>query len=149
MLTRLFLFLLVGLGGASLAMQMAWNSRLRAATGSAVLTTIISVLVTLLSLVLVWFSGLTPKGSVPAFGSLPRWAWFGGAFAAWYLVTALIAVPKLGTTMVFSLVVAGQMITALILDSTGAFGVPQIPFSPSRALGVALLLGGVLLVQRR
>lgn len=149
MLTRLFLFLLVGLGGASLAMQMAWNSRLRTATGSAVLTTIISVIVTLLSLVLVWLSGLTPKGSVPAFGSLPRWAWFGGAFAAWYLITALIAVPKLGTTMVFSLVVAGQMITALILDTTGAFGVPQIPFSPSRALGVLLLLAGVLLVQRR
>src|SRR5437762_13898289 len=78
MFTRLILFLLVALGGAGLTMQMAWNSRLRAATGSPVLTTIISVVVTLISLILVWASGATPRGSIPAFTSLPRWAWFGG-----------------------------------------------------------------------
>ena len=57
MFTRLVLCLLVALGGAGLTMQMAWNSRLRASTGSAVLTTIISVVVTVFSLALVWASG--------------------------------------------------------------------------------------------
>ena len=149
MFTRLVLLLLVALGGAGLTLQMAWNARLRTATGSPVLTTIISVFVTLLSLALVWASGATNRGSIPAFNSLPKWAWFGGTFAAYYLVASLIGIPKLGAAAVFSLVIAGQMVAALILDSTGAFGVTQISLSTSRVLGAALLLIGVILIQKQ
>ncbi len=148
MLTQIVLILLVALGGAGLTVQMAWNSYLRTATGSAVLTTIISVSVTLLSLLLLWASGLTQRGAIPAFESLPKWAWFGGVFAAYYLVASLIALPKLGTVVVFSLVIAGQMVAALTLDSTGAFGVTQISLTPLRVLGVTLLLAGVVLIQK-
>ncbi|MCC3416512.1 MAG: DMT family transporter, partial [Microcoleus sp. PH2017_07_MST_O_A] len=129
--------------------HMAWNARLRSSTGSPVLTTMISVFVTLLSLALVWASGATNRGSIPAFNSLPQWAWFGGVFAAYYLVASLIAIPKLGVAVVFSLVIAGQMIAALVLDSTGAFGVTQISLSVSRILGTALLLIGVILIQKQ
>jgi transporter family-2 protein len=149
MFTRLALFLLVALGGVGLTIQMAWNSRLRTSTGSPVLTTLISVFVSLLSLALLWASGTTSRGSIPAFGSLPKWAWFGGIFAAYYLVVSLIAIPKLGAAAVFSLVIAGQMVAALILDSTGLFGVAQIGLSTSRVLGTALLLMGVILIQRQ
>src|SRR5260370_41011271 len=149
MFTRLVFLLLVALGGAGLTVQMAWNSRLRTATGSPVLTTIISICVSLLSLVLVCASGATERGSLPAFNSLPKWAWFGGVFAAYYLVASLIAIPKLGAAAVFSLVIGGQMVAALILDSTGAFGVAQISLSASRILGTVLLLIGVILIQRQ
>jgi transporter family-2 protein len=149
MFNRLVLILMVTLGGAGLAMQMAWNARLRTATNSPVLTTMISVLVTLVSLVLVWASGATNRGTIPDFHSLPKWAWFGGAFAAYYLVASLIGIPKLGAAAVFSLVIAGQMVGALALDSTGAFAMAQIPLSPARVLGTILLLAGVLLIQKR
>jgi len=149
MITRLLLFFLVALGGAGLTLQMAWNSRLRTATGSPVLTTIISVFVTLLSLVLVWASGATNRGVIPEFNSLPRWAWFGGVFAGYYLVASLIAIPKIGAAVVFSLVIAGQLIAALVLDSTGAFGLARISLSTSRVLGAVLLLIGVILIQRK
>ncbi len=149
MFTRLVFALLVALGGAGLTVQMAWNARLRTATGSPVLTTIISVCVTLVSLALVWASGATDRGTIPAFNSIPKWAWFGGVFAGYYLVASLIGIPKLGAAAVFSLVIAGQMIGSLILDSTGAFGVAQISLSASRVLGTALLLLGVILIQRR
>jgi hypothetical protein len=66
MVTRLILFLLVALGGAGLTLQVVWNARLRASTTSPVLTSIISVLVTLLSLALVWASGATERGALPA-----------------------------------------------------------------------------------
>jgi transporter family-2 protein len=147
--TRLVLFLLVALGGAGLTIQVAWNARLRTSTASPVLTAIISVFVTLLSLALLWASGATNRGSIPAFNALPKWAWFGGVFAAYYLVASLIAIPKLGAAVVFSLVIAGQMVAALILDSTGAFGVAQIPLSTSRVLGTAVLLIGVILIQKQ
>jgi transporter family-2 protein len=54
MVTRLILCLLVALGGAGLTIQAAWNARLRRSTSSPVLTAILSVLVTLVSLALVW-----------------------------------------------------------------------------------------------
>lgn len=148
MLSRIFFFVLVALGGAGLTLQMVWNARLRASTGSSVLTTIISVVVTLASLSAVWLSGATARGSLPAFGSIPWWAWFGGVFAGFYLVVSLVAIPRLGTAASFSLVIAGQMMTALLLDSTGAFGVPLIALSLKRTMGVALVFGGALLLQK-
>jgi transporter family-2 protein len=61
----------------------------------------------------------------------------------------LIGIPKLGAAAVFSLVIAGQMVGALALDSTGAFAIAQIPLSPARVLGTILLLAGVILMQKR
>ena len=144
MLTRLVLYLFV-----ALTLQMAWNARLRTATGSPILTTIISVVITLVALAPLWISGMGGRGTVPAFNSLPKWAWFGGVCAIFYLVASLIAIPKIGAAAVISLVIAGQMVAALILDSTGGFGVTQISLSLSRVLGTALLLAGVILIQRR
>jgi transporter family-2 protein len=149
MFTRFLFFLMVALGGAGLTIQMAWNARLRRSTGSPILTTLISLFVSLLSLALLWAVGVTNRGSIPAFDSLPKWAWFGGVFAAYYLMASLIAIPKLGAASVFSLVIAGQMVASLILDSTGAFGVSQIPLSASRVLGTALMLIGVILLQKQ
>ncbi len=149
MLSRFGFLLLVALGGAGLTMQMAWNARLRTGTGSPVLTIMISIIVSFVSLALVWATGLVERGTVPSFNSLPRWAWFGGIFAAYYLVASLIAIPKLGTATVFSLVIAGQMISALILDTTGAFGVPQLSLNIPRMIGTVMLLAGVILIQRR
>lgn len=149
MLTRIVFSLLVALGGAALTIQMAWNARLKIATGSAVLTTIISVLVTLISLALVWVSGAVDRGSLPAFNSIPKWAWFGGIFAGYYLVASLIGIPKLGAAAVLSLVIAGQMVAALILDWRGAFGVPQISPSAWRVIGTLLMLTGAVLIQKR
>jgi transporter family-2 protein len=149
MLTRLLLVVLVALGGAGLTLQAAWNARLRVATGSPVLTTIISVIMTLGALVALWASGATNRGSVPAFSSIPVWAWFGGVFAALYLLTSLVAIPRVGATAVFASVIAGQMLAALVLDATGAFGVPHLALSLKRVIGAVLLLGGVFLIQSR
>jgi transporter family-2 protein len=149
MLTRLIFFGLVALGGAALTLQVAWNARLRVAAGSPVLTTLISLCVSLIALVLIWASGLMGRGSLPPFNSVPKWAWFGGIYAVYYLMASLIAIPRIGAAAVFSLVIAGQIVAALILDTTGVFGVPQTPLNTSRILGAVLLIGGVILIQKR
>lgn len=148
MLTRILFALLVALGGAALTLQVVWNARLRTATGSPVLTTLISLCVSLLSLLLIWGSGIGNRGTLPAFHSVPKWAWFGGVFAVYYLLVTLVAVPRLGAAVVFSLVVAGQIAAALLLDTTGAFGATHVPLTTSRVLGAVLLVLGVLLLQK-
>jgi transporter family-2 protein len=147
-MNRLILLFLVMLGGAGLAVQSTWNARLRLSTGSPVLTTIVSLTVSLIALMLLWISGSAERGSLPAFDSVPVWAWLGGVFAAYYLVSSLIAIPELGVASVFSLVIAGQVTMSLILDTTGAFGVAQISLTTSRILGALLLLAGTVLIQK-
>jgi bacterial/archaeal transporter family-2 protein len=149
MLSRTLIFLMVALGGVGLALQMAFNSRLRVSTGSPVLTTLISVAVTLACLTIVWAAGgAANRGSIPSFVSLPWWAWIGGAFAAYYLLASLIAIPHLGVAVVFALVISGQMLAALLLDHTGAFGLPQITASTTRLVGAVMLVLGAVLIQR-
>ena len=48
-----------------------------------------------------------------------------------------------------ALVIAGQLIVALLVDQFGILGYPQIPVTPTRLLGAGLLLAGALLVMRR
>src|SRR5437660_8064319 len=43
----------------------------------------------------------------------PSGAWFGGVFAACYLVASLVAIPRLGSALVLSLVLAGLIVAAL------------------------------------
>jgi len=149
MIARSILYLLVALGGAGLTLQMAWNSRLRSGTGSPVMATLVSLSVSLLALVVLWTTGAGGRGTLPAFNALPKWAWCGGLFAAYYLLVSVVAIPKLGAAAVFSVVIAGQMLAALFLDSTGAFGAPQLSLGTPRVLGAALLLIGVILIQRK
>lgn len=146
---RLCLILLVAVGGAGLTFQMAFNGRLRVATGSPVLTTIVSVLVTLVCLVAVWSSGSIDRGSLPRFQAIPFWGWCGGILGAYYLVIALTAIPRLGTATVFAVVIAGQMLTALAVDSLGMFGATPIPLSMARIAGTLLLLAGAILMVWR
>ncbi len=148
MINHFFLLILVMLGGAGLAIQSAWNARLQLSTGSPVLATIVSLTVSLLSLILVWASGTTARGSLPAFNAVPIWAWLGGVFAAYYLVSSLVAIPKIGVASVFSLIIAGQVLMSSVLDATGTFGVTQISLSASRVIGTLLLLTGAILIQR-
>lgn len=81
MLSRLFFFLLVALGGAGLAVQIAWNARLRLSTESPVLVTIVSLSVSLLSLLLLWTSGTVERSFASISGGsylgLVRWPFCG------------------------------------------------------------------------
>ena len=46
-------------------------------------------------------------------------------------------------------IVTGQMMASLILDHFGWVGFPQQSITPTRFVGALLVIGGVLLIQRR
>ena len=142
------LTLLAVAAGVSFVMQQAVNAELRVAIGSAAWAGFVSYLggtVCMLAL------ALAMRDALPAAGLLPRsnwWAWSGGLFGVIYIVISIFLVPRLGTATFVALLVAGQMLASLVADHYGVFGVAQHPLSPSRLLGAALLLGGVILIRR-
>ncbi|MNJ64742.1 hypothetical protein D3C77_607150 [compost metagenome] len=66
---------------------------------------------------------------------------------ALYVAGAAALTPRLGAAGFLVLVVAGQIITAVVADHYGVMGLGGKPLNLARLAGVALILCGVLLVQ--
>jgi transporter family-2 protein len=139
--------MLVLLAGGMIALQAPTNSMLAKAGGSPVLAALISFAVGTAALGIVWLaSGNRPAPS--SFGSLPWYAWVGGAYGAIYVGIAAYAAPRIGLAPLITIGVAGQIIMALLLDHFGAFGLPREPLSIARVGGAVLVAAGVILVRR-
>ena len=139
------------LGGIGLTVQSAVNARLKAAVGAPVLSAIVSFAVGLAALGLLAAFGVLGRGrlSLSLLSGNPWWMWIGGLFGAFYVVLAVVGVPKVGSAVVVACAVFGQIAAALVLDSCGWLGVPRAPLNAWRILGAVLLMAGVLLIQQK
>jgi transporter family-2 protein len=136
------------LGGAILPVQAAMNARLGGILGNRSLAALASFIVGTVGLVIYI---LLSRGSVPPVEtarSAPWWTWLGGFCGALYVTIVIIAAPRLGVATLTGLAVAGQMTVSALLDHWGLLGLPVHPIVPSRALGLALIVVGVILLQR-
>ncbi|WP_282009495.1 DMT family transporter [Brevundimonas aveniformis] len=139
--------ILVTLAGAATALQAPINARLATAVGSAVNAALVSFAVgtiALIGLALI----LQVRPDMAAARTLPWYAWIGGLCGVIFVIAATWGVPRLGVAMTITLMVAGQLLLGLVLDHFGAFGAPRQPVNLTRMVGVALVIGGVLLVRR-
>ena len=71
----------------------------------------------------------------------------GGAMGAAYVTSTILLVPRLGAAATMAFVVAGQLMTGMLLDRIGFMGLPVQEISPGRIAGAALLLVGALLIR--
>jgi transporter family-2 protein len=140
--------LMAALVGAGITIQVGMNATVRMTIGSPILAAIVNFVVGLTALVLlaVASGARVVPGSVAA---VPAWAWFGGLLGATYVAATTVLGPKLGAASFLALTLAGQMVAALLVDHYGVIGFPQSPLTPTRLLGTALLVVGVLLIMRR
>jgi bacterial/archaeal transporter family-2 protein len=133
--------------GISFVLQQAVNADLKAALGSAAWAGFVSYLGgTLCMLVL----ASTMRDALPPSSVMARsnwWAWTGGFFGAVYIAISIFLVPRLGTATFVALLVTGQMVSSLVVDQYGLLGVAQHAAHPSRILGAALLILGVILIR--
>ena len=141
------LFILVALAGAGLSLQAGINTRLQLAWAqSPLLTAFISFLVGTLGLLVCL---LVTRVSVPA---LPErftwWHWTGGLLGAFMVLMAIISVPRLGGTTMFSLIIAGQLAASLVFDHFGLFGFAQHSISLPRLGGLLCIAFGVMLIRK-
>ena len=78
----------------------------------------------------------------------PWWIWIGGLLGTFYVAGIVILVPRLGVALAFGLVIAGQMVTAIIFDHFGWLGMAVREISLGKIIGVLLLIAGVVLVRK-
>ncbi len=93
--------------------------------------------------VLAWAFRAAPGEGIPAF------AFLGGVLGALVVVGTIVAIQHLGVLAALVAIVSSQLIAAALIDQFGWFELPVIAMNPTRALGLLLVLVGVLLVARR
>ena len=144
MSANLFAIALVVLGGLAAAAQAPINAALarslaRRIAGWTVCFT--GGLVLLLGLTLVW----TGPAVVLRLPAVPLWQFAGGLLGALYVYAMIMGVPQLGVVSALAALIVGQMLGAMVLDSSGAFGLAVQAITPQRVLAVAMVGGGLVL----
>lgn len=148
MLEFLACALLAMAAGGSVVTQQLLNAQLRTGLGSAVWSGLASYAVGLACMALLAVALRDPVPSVATAVRVPWWGWSGGVFGAAFIGLAILLVPRLGAAGFLGFLVTGQMLASLAFDHFGAMGLTQRPVDLPRALGVALLVGGVILIRR-
>jgi len=109
----------------------------------------VSVLVSLacgMVALLVWersFAGLRAAAHEPA------WLWIGGVMSVFIIFAVTIGPPRIGVTATVAVVIAGNLVSAAIIDRFGLFGVERVGLGWPRVLGFVLLALGAALTLRR
>jgi transporter family-2 protein len=142
-----FYIFLALLGGAILPYQATVNASLAQISGNPIFAAIISFLVGTLALVVFGLSSSIPWPSVIKMASAPWWLWTGGFCGAFIVFSAIIAAPKIGTATLFACIICGQMISSLIFDHFGWFGLAIHPINWMRIIGATLLIFGAILIR--
>ncbi|REE88947.1 transporter family-2 protein [Paenibacillus taihuensis] len=79
--------------------------------------------------------------------AMPLWFWFSGLLGIGVVTCVVKGVRLLGPSTSTTMVMASQLVCALWWDSTGWFGLEQVPFSWQKAIGVTALIAGLLLFK--
>ncbi|MGE3871251.1 MAG: DMT family transporter [Pseudorhodoplanes sp.] len=144
----LFPMMLAVVAGISVVIQQAVNADLKGSLNSAAWAGFASYL---LGTILMALLALVLRDPFPAAGTLARapwWAWSGGMFGAIFIGLSIYLVPQLGAATFIALLVTGQMLASVTFDHFGVLGLAQRPIDAERLVGVALLIGGVVLIRR-
>jgi transporter family-2 protein len=76
------------------------------------------------------------------------WSLYVGGFCGFVVILSLAFVyPKIGAALAVALLVLGQSAAALAIDHFGLMGMPSVPVTVSRVLGLALVAGGIALIR--
>ena len=92
------------------------------------------------------------KQAVPTmqtFSGISWYKWTGGLLGAFIVTVSLVSVSRIGAANMFVLIIAGQLITAVIIDHFGMLGLQQSTITLQKTIGVMLLVFGVYLVNKK
>jgi bacterial/archaeal transporter family-2 protein len=134
-----------GLGGAVQAAVMGELGD-RVGTVPAVAVSVIVSLVCGITALLVWersFAGLRAAAHQPA------WLWIGGVMSVFIIFAVTIGPPRIGVTATVAVVIAGNLVSAAIIDRFGLFGVDRVALGWPRVIGFVLLAAGAALTLKR
>ena len=137
--------LTAGAGGL-IALQAPINAGLGKGTGSLPAALVSFLVGTIALAAIVILSG--KAGGLSSTFDVSWYYLLGGLLGAVYVANALIAVTVIGAGGVAAATITGQLTASVAIDRLGLFGLDQVPLTPERLIGIALLLAGTVLIVR-
>jgi transporter family-2 protein len=138
--------LFTALAGGLIALQAPINAGVAKQTGDIPAAFISFAVGTIALLALLLVTG--KAGGISGVGDVRWYYLIGGLLGAVYVANALVAVGSIGAGGVAAATIAGQLTMSVIADRLGILGLDQVALSPTRLVGVGLLLTGTVLVVR-
>ena len=117
---------------------------IRSAARRGFVRTVVQLIGFLLALLIAVFFG---KGNIRLLPQAPWYAWLGGVLAPVITLTVMWAIGSLTPTVAISAILLSQLTVAALIDVFGWLGAEKMPFSWEKWVGVALMVGGVILMK--
>ena len=138
-------FIFSAIAGAAMSIQGVMNTRLSDKIGLYESNVFVQGTAFLFSLIAMWFLG---KGSFKEIGQVNKLYLLGGLIGLVITITVMLGVGKLGPAVAVSTILISQLLGAAIIDAFGLMGSEKIAFTWTKYLGLALMLGGVILFKK-
>ena len=135
--------------GIALTTQSGVNSQLKTSVNNPWMAAFISFLVGTIALAAVI---VITKQTVPSMGALKSielYKYTGGILGAFIVTGIIFSVQKVGSANMFAMIIAGQLLTALLFDHLGLFGFRQANINWVKITGVVLLISGAYLINKK
>ena len=137
-----FLFSIIA--GAAMSVQGVMNTRLQDRLGLWEANAFVQGTAFALSLIVMFIFG---KGDWRALTTAPRWNLLGGALGLLITVTVMLSIKGLNPTVAISTILIAQLLVAAAIEYFGWMGQEKAAFALKQWLGLALMLGGVVLFK--
>ena len=139
---KLFAALLVAaLAGALMAVQGTFNSVLSKIVG--LLEGALVVQAVGLAVVLGAFLAVSRgPGGLFSLGETPWYTYLGGALGVAIIIAVAFSIPRAGVARATTAIIVGQVLTALLIDHYGLFGLREVPFNWGKGAGLLFLAAG-------
>lgn len=135
------------IAGSFLPIQAGLNTKMGKAIESPLYASMISFVTGALA-ALIYIAFTRPHVSWAGIKTVPAYVWVAGALGAFYVTAVILAFPKIGPALTFGLVVAGQMLIAILLDHFNILVAQQHSINIWRILGMLLIVGGVIIIRK-
>lgn len=137
-------FLSALLAGAAMSFQGVMNTRLGEKVGTLETNAFVQLVGFVLALLVAIFFG---SGNIRQLPQAPWYSWLGGVLAPVITLTVMWAIGNLTPTVAISTILLSQLTVAALIDVFGWLGAEKLPFTWEKWLGVALMVGGVILMK--
>lgn len=137
-------FIFSAIAGAAMSVQGVMNTRLSDKIGLYESNAFVQGTAFILSIIAVWILG---KGSFREIAGVNKWYLLGGVLGLVITITVMLGIGKLSPTVAISTILIAQLFVAALIDAFGWMGSEQVAFGWNKFLGLAVMVGGVLLFK--
>ena len=142
-------YILPVLAGVAMTVQSGINSQLRQAINNPMLAAFISFFTGTIALIIILLFSRQPLPGLQTYAGVDWYKYIGGLLGVFVVTVAIFSVREIGASNMFVLIVAGQLLTALVMDHYGVLGLRANPITLQKVMGIVLVIGGAYLVNKK